>query len=180
MVSFKRTLSKIAKEAADDKWPFRKGDSAHLNAGLRIGAQSRFGKNCIPVPSIIQKAYFFIIQVLTFRHLAERLDQANERVSEAKRARRKAARRRVRDSTLDSIETPEPFLSVRERSTRSRTLFCRLASLFIHDDTGRWHDAQVAALCETALNSKDITIEMVRHAREAGRHDATRKRGRKA
>ena len=179
MLSFKRTLSKVAKDAAAEEWPFRKGDSAHLNRWLEDWRANQIWKKLHPGAFDSPKAYFFIIQVLTFRHLAEQLDQANERVSEAKRARRKAARRRAR-VTLDSIETPEPFLSVRERSTRSRTLFCRLASLFIHVDTGRWHDAQVAALCETALNSKNITIEMVRHAREAGRRDATRKRGRKA
>jgi len=149
----------------------------------------------------LKLAYKLIILMLCVRQLAEQLNQANERVSEAKRARRKAARRDpakrlaelraellaqgfnlvgVRDGALDSIETLEPFLAVREGGARSRTLFCRLASLLIHNDTGRWHDAQVAALCETALNCKDITVEMVRHAREAGRRDATRKHRRKA
>jgi hypothetical protein len=140
--------------------------------------------------------------MLSLRQLAEQLDQANERVSEAKRARRKAARRDatkrlaelrtelsaqgivlvgVRDGALDTVEAPEPFLADRERGTRRRTLFCRLASWYVRAETGRWHDEQVGALCEIALNCKDsITADMVRHAREAGRRDATRKSRRKA
>lgn len=90
--------------------------------------------------------------------------------------------RGVRDGALDSVEALAPPLAVRsdDRGTRQRTIFCRLASMYVHADTGYWHDGQVAALCEIALDCKDVTADMVRSAREAGRRDATRKRRRKA
>jgi len=197
MLSFKRVLSKVAEDAADDKWPFRKGDSAHLKRWLEDWRANQIWQKLHPGAFDSHKAHSFIILVLTFRHLSEHFDQANERVSEAKRARRKTARRDpakrlaelraelsaqgivlvgVRDGALDSIETLEPFLAVRERSARSRTIFFRFVSTYIRGNTGQWHDAEVAALCETALNCRDVTTEMVRHAREAGRRDVTRKR----
>ena len=163
----------------------------------------------IPQLGVAPSTVTFVVFSTAFRQrprsrwlrVAEQLDQANERVSDAKRARRKTARRDARkrlaelrtelsprgfvltgvcEGALDSVETLEPFLADRERSARQRTLFCRLASHSIRHGT-RWHDEQVGALCEIALNCKDsVTADMVRHAREAGRRDATRKSRRTA
>jgi hypothetical protein len=203
MLSFEQVLSKVAEDAAFDKWPFRSGDSAHLNRWLEDWRAARIWQKLHPGAFERYQAWSFIMTMLSLRQLAEQLDQANERVSDAKQVRRKAARRNatkrlaelrtelsaqginlagVRDGALDSVETPEPFLTVRsdEHGTRRRTLFCRLASQFIHAETGRWHDAQVAALCEIALDCEDITTDMIRHAREAGRRDVMRERRRKA
>jgi hypothetical protein len=201
MLSFDRVLSKVSDDAECEKWP--RNDSAHLKRWLEDWRAALIWQELHTGAFESYRAWSFIHIMLTLRQLAEQLDQANERVSDAKQVRRKAARRDatkrlaelrtelsaqgfnlvgVRDGALDSVETPEPFLTVRsdEHGTRRRTLFCRLASQFIHADTGRWHDAQVAALCEIALDCKDITADMVRHAREAGRRDVTRKRRRKA
>jgi hypothetical protein len=144
-------------------------------------------------------AYSFIIVVLALRELAEHFDQVNKKVSAANRARKKTGAgeaikqltelsaqghviRHVREGALLGLETLEPFLAVRsdERGTRRRTIFCRFASNLLRSDT-RWHDKEVAALCEIAFNCKgDVTVDMVRSAREAGRREATRKRKRKA
>ena len=201
MLSFEQVLSKAAADAASDKGTFRKGDSAHIARWLHDGRADEIWQNLHPGVFDRLQAYLFIIVMLSYRQLAEQLDQANERVSDAKGARRKTARRDARkrlaelrtelsprgfvltgvcEGALDSVETLEPFLADRERSARQRTLFCRLASHSIRHGT-RWHDAQVGALCEIALNCKDsVTADMVRHAREAGRRDATRKSRRKA
>ena len=81
-----------------------------------------------------------------------------------------------------SAELPTKYMasdfSVRsdKEGTRKRTIFCRVLSDMLHDGTGRWHDAEVARLCEIAFGGGDVTSDMVRSAREAGRRDATRKR----
>jgi hypothetical protein len=202
MSPFEQVLSEVASDAAFDKRSFRKGDSAHLKRWLEDWRAAVIWQELHPGAFESHRAWSFIMTMLSLRQLAEQLDQANERVSEAKRARRKAARRDatkrlaelrtelsaqgivlvgVRDGALDTVEAPEPFLADRERGTRRRTLFCRLASWYVRAETGRWHDEQVGALCEIALNCKDsVTADMVRHAREAGRRDATRKSRRKA
>ena len=197
---FKQVLSNVAEHAANDKWAFRKGDSAHLKRWLDDWRANQIWQTLHPGSFDSERAHSFIIVILVYRQLAEQLDQTNERVSAPKRARRKAARRDitkriaelraelaaqdivlvgVRDGALDAVETPEFRFAVRERSTRRRTLFCRLVSDYIHASTGQWHDAQVAALCEIALDCEVITTEMVRHAREAGRRDIRRKHRRK-
>jgi hypothetical protein len=196
MLSFEQVLSKVAADAAGEEWPFREGDSAHLKRWLEDWrAAAIWGELYQGAFDRIQ-AHQFIILILTLRQLAEHLDRANQQVSDAKRGRKKASAADVikliremsaqgvvitdvRDGALDSVENLEPFLANRERGTRRRTLFCRLASNYILAATGRWHDEEVAALCEIALNCKDITADMVRHAREAGRRDASRKGRRK-
>jgi hypothetical protein len=195
---FERVLSDTAAKAETDKWPFRKGDAAHLARWLEDGRAMAIWQKLHPGAFESVKAYFFIIEILYLRQLAELLDQTNQRVSDAKRARKKTGAgeaikqlaelsaqgfviRDVLPGALASIETPEPFLAVRsdEGGTRRRTIFCRLVSISVQATTGRWHDDQVAALCEIAFNCKDVTAEMVRSAREAGRRDAKRKRRRK-
>jgi hypothetical protein len=196
MSPFEQVLSEVASDAAFDKH-----DSAHLKRWLEDWRAAVIWQALHPGAFESHRAWSFIMTMLSLRQLAEQLDQANERVSEAKRARRKAARRdatkrlaelrtelsaqgfflaHVRDGALDSVETLEPVLADRERGTRRRTLFCRLTSFYVRAETRRWHDEQVGALCEIAFNCKDITTDKVRHAREAGRRDATRKRGREA
>jgi hypothetical protein len=199
MSPFEQVISNVAADAAFDKWPFRDGDVAHLSRWLNDGRATEIWEKLYPGAFAPFDAWGFITIILSFRQLAHQLDQANQKVSAAKRARKKATLADtiklitelsaegfvlcgVRGGALDSVETLAPPLAVRsdERGTRQRTIFCRLASMYVHAATGRWHDGEVAALCEIALDCNDVTTDMVRSYREAGRRDATRKRRRKA
>jgi hypothetical protein len=189
---FELVLSKAAADAESDKR--HNGDAAHLARWLHDGRADEIWQKFYPGAFDANKAYSFIIVMLSFRQLAEHFDRANQQVSAAKKARKKATAADmikliremsaqgvlitdVRDGALDSVETLEPILAVRsdERGARRQTIFCRLASMYVHAPP-RWHDEQVAALCEIALNCKDVTADMVRSAREAGRRDARRKK----
>ena len=39
---------------------------------------------------------------------------------------------------------------------RKRTIFCGILSDIFHSNFDRWHDTEVAALCEIAFDCKDI------------------------
>jgi hypothetical protein len=192
---FERILSKAAEHAASDKWPFRKGDSAHLARWLGDGRADEIWQKLYPGPFDSRQASSFIIKILSLRQLAEQLDHT-KKISDAKRARKKAAAgeavkqltelsaqgfviRNVREGALDSLESLEPFLAVRsdKHGTRRHTIFCRLASNLVRADAGHWHDEEVEALCQIAFNCEAVDV---RSAREAGRRDATRNRKRKA
>ena len=143
----------------------------------------------------------FIYAVLHMRHLAEKADQLNKTIFRLKKLapkeRRRAANRLTRGELspqefaelaafFEKAETGraadffEPIFAVRsdKHGTRRCAIFCRLVSDLVRRGT-RWHDKEVAALAEIALNRKDITTDMVRSYREAGRRDATRKSRRK-
>jgi hypothetical protein len=138
------------------------------------------------------------------RHLAADADQLNKIISRLKKLVPKARRRAVNRLTrgelspqefaelaafFEKAETGratdffESIFAVRsdKHGTRQRqcTIFCRLVSDLVRRGT-RWHDNEVAALGEIALNRKDITADMVRSYRDAGRRDVTRKSRRRA
>jgi hypothetical protein len=49
---------------------------------------------------------------------------------------------------------------------RKRTIFCRILSDIFHSNFDRWHDTEVAALCEIAFDYKDIiSTDAVKTAR---------------
>jgi hypothetical protein len=49
---------------------------------------------------------------------------------------------------------------------RKRTIFCRILSDIFHSVFDRWHDTEVAALCEIAFDCKDIiSTDAVKTAR---------------
>jgi hypothetical protein len=49
---------------------------------------------------------------------------------------------------------------------RKRTIFCRILSDIFHSNFDRWHDTEVAALCEFTFDCKDIiSTDAVKTAR---------------
>jgi len=66
-------------------------------------------------------------------------------------------------------------LSVRSDrgGSRKRTIYCRLLSRIFRRAFGRWHDAEVAALCGIAFDC-DVTIETVKDARKGLRSSKPR------
>jgi hypothetical protein len=206
---FKQVLDEAIKLAIanDDlaKELFRSGDVGHLHRWRDDGRADEIWEALHPgrlddrVGCVV-----FIHAVLHMRHLAEEADQLNKAISRLKglapKERRRAVNRLTRGELspqefavlaafFEKAETGsatdffEPIFAVRsdKHGTRQRqcTIFCRLVSDHVCRGT-RWHDKEVAALGEIALNRKDITADMVRSYRDAGRRDATRKSRRKA
>jgi hypothetical protein len=140
----------------------------------------------------------FITTILLIRERAELWDHSNKnRIGLERRLKARAAKecrhlaRMLTKEELSPQEYKARVASVKERmatggldkwhtvrsdknGTRRRTLFCRLLSNAFRHAKSHWYDTQVAALCEIALSCKDVTADMVRSAREAGRRDAKR------
>ena len=208
MTLFKQLLDETIKLAManDDraKQLFRAGDVGHLQRWRDDGRADEILEALHPgrlddrVGCVV-----FIHAVLSMRHLAADADQLNKTISRLKKLAPKARRRAINRLTrgelspqefaelaafFEKAETGraadffEPIFAVRsdKHGTRQRqcTIFCRLVSDHVCRGT-RWHDKEVAALGEIALNRKDITADMVRSYRDAGRRDATRKSRRK-
>ena len=83
-------------------------------------------------------------------------------------------------STVKSAKKSFPSMCLvrsDESGTRPRTIFLRCLSSVLFMYTGRWHDAEVAELCEIALGCDDVKIDMVRSARrESTRKSRPRKK----
>ena len=62
----------------------------------------------------------------------------------------------------------DPLFVVRSDrdGSRRRTIFCRILSNNFHIAFGRWHDAEVAALCNIAFDCDCVTVEAVKLARK--------------
>jgi hypothetical protein len=190
--------------AGDDlaKRLFRDGDEAHLKRwaadgrGPEIYEAIRGGKGFT-----VKSAFAHIMTTLQHRRLAEDMDALNRTIGGLERRRkrlvgkeRKRARKMLEKSEMSPAEFAalaeqikehehprefiglDPLLSARSdrNGSRKRTLFCRALSDLLHHATGKWHDAEVAALCEIAFGCRDVKIDMVRSARRA----STRKRRR--
>jgi hypothetical protein len=205
---FKRLLDEVIKLASanDDlaKQLFRAGDVGHLQRWHDDGRADEIWEALHPgrLDAGRVGCVVFIHAVLSIRHLAEEADQLNKTISRLKKLAPKERRRAVNRLTRGELSQQEfavlaaffgkaetgratdffePIFAVRsdKHETRQCTIFCRLVSDLVRRGT-RWHDKEVAALAEIALNRKDITTDMVRSYREAGRRDATRKSRRKA
>ena len=207
MTLFDQVLDETIKLASanDDvaKELFRAGDVSHLQRWRDDGRANEIWESLCPGrPDDRVACGVFIRAVLEMRHLAEVADRQNKTISWLKkiapRERRRALERLRRGELspqefvelvafFDKAETGratdffEGIFAVRsdKRGTRLCTIFCRLLS----DNLVRrphWHDQEVAWLAEIALNRKDITTDMVRSCREAGRRDASRKSRSKA
>ena len=209
MTLFKQLLDETIKLAIANadlaKQLFRAGDVGHLQRWRDDGRADEIWEALHPGRFDDREGcVVFIHAVLSTRHLAEDADQLNKKISRLKKLAPKARRRAVNRLTrgelspqefaelaafFEKAETGratdffEPIFAVRsdKHGTRQRqcTIFCRLVSDLVRRGT-RWHDNEVAALGEIALNRKDITAEMVRSYRDAGRRDVTRKSRRKA
>jgi hypothetical protein len=207
---FERVLDEAIKLATGNedlaKRLYRAGDVEHLQRWRDDGRAAEIWEALHPNRLDPRGMSRFILTVLELRGMTRALDQLNKKISKLKRSLKKLApkerRRAIRllasgelspqefavlEASFKEAETGratdflEPIFAVRsdEHGTRQCTIFCRLVSDLVRQ-TGRWHDKEVAGLAEIALNRKDITTEMVRHYREAGRRDATRKRRGKA
>jgi hypothetical protein len=190
---FETMLVQAAKLAAagDDvaRRAFRRGDAAHLR---RWAEDGRFAEICNKIfgGKFDYRAVFLLIMtVLDLRRLAESSDAFATAFALIERAQKKRLPKDIKDglrALADEQITPEefatyrdqmkeaateqkrglnPLLRAREKATRKRVIFCRVLSAGLHNASGRWHDAEVAALCEIAFDCKDVTTDAVKAAR---------------
>jgi hypothetical protein len=185
---------------------FLEGDIAHLQRWRNDGRAAAIWEALRPGRSSDAAGMFrFVFSFLRVRRIAEETNQLNKTISELKRSGKRLApkeRRRAMKLLANGDLSPQEFLvleasfkeaesgrdtnfldpifAVRsdERGTRRRSIFCRIACDLIRRGTNRWHYGQIAALCEIALDCKDVTTDMVRSYRDAGRREATRKKRR--
>ena len=176
-----------------------RNDIAHLKRWLEDGRATEIWEAWSPGNFSDGPARSFITAVLLIRERAWMWNQINKDIpglrqrlkARAARERRSLARLLTKgelspqkyEARVASVEEwrqatgdLDSWHAVRsdKNGTRQRTLFCRLLSNAFRHAKGRWYDTQVAALCEIALACEDVTADMVRSAREAGRRDAKR------
>jgi hypothetical protein len=188
-LTFEKLLAELIKRATSPD------DVAHLKRWLNHRGADKTWNKIAKGPFNSDDAFIFAMLVLDLRRAAEEADVLNKEIAALDRRKKHAAPkarvRAIRKLTNNEI-TPQqyavlnqrlrspkffdPLLSVHsdEEGTRRRTLFCRMLSDNPRHSTGQWHDAEVALLCEIALDCGDVTIEMVRSARR----ESTRKRRR--
>jgi hypothetical protein len=181
---------------------FREGDLTHLERWLKRDDAEEIYKKIHPGVFNHKAAFTFIMTALRFRSLSEQCDDLNAIIGKLERqSKHLSGKERTRAAklfaagTMSSAELEalinqiseygdarkfidlDPTLSVRadRRGSRKKTIFCRLHADLLHSFTGKWHDAEVAVLCEIAFDSDDVTIDMVRSARR----ESTRKRQRR-
>jgi hypothetical protein len=190
---------RLAESADSAKYGFKPGDAEHLRRWLADKRATIFAKltkrHKLTEEGIVQH----IMSVLGYRQLAEDTDRLNATFAELKKTAPRLAKKERRRATkvfadggvpqgalddyLDYVNEIEarssgnldPLFIVRsDRSgSRKRTIFCRTLSRLIHINFGRWHDAEVAALCEIAFDC-DVTIETVKDARKGMRSSKPR------
>ena len=171
---------------------FEPGDADHLRRWLKDGrAAAIFAKLTKRIKLTQRGMIDHVHAVLMARRIAEDTDKLNVTFAElkregprlAKKERRRALRRfadgHVSREVLDDYlawvdETSsrpsnlDPVFVVRSDrdGSRKRTIFCRILSKLIHINFGRWHDAEVAALCNIAFDCDGVTVETVKLARK--------------
>ena len=199
--TFEKLLAELIKRAGSPDAPIRQefhdGDVAHLQRWLDYGGANKTWNKISEGAFNSVDALVFAMTVLDLRRSAEKADLLNKKIPALERGKKQAASkarklaiRKLRKNEITPHqytafdqrikETPrspnffDPLVSNRsdDNGTRRRTLFCRMASDVLHHATGKWHDAEVAALCEIAFDCQDVTVEMVRSARR----ESTRKR----
>jgi hypothetical protein len=197
--TFEKLLAELIKRATlpDDpiRQEFHDGDIAHLKRWLDYGGANKTWQKICKGPFNSGDAFVFVMLVLRLRRAAEKVDVLNKGIAalehEKKQIAPKVRKRAVRQLTNNEI-TPQQFAALNQRlqstkffdplltvrsdnkGSRRRSLFCRMLSDNLHYSTGQWHDAEVALLCEIALDCGDVTLEVVRSARR----ESTRKRRR--
>jgi len=197
---FKRLLAEFVTRAASGDHPpslFREGDAAHLNRWLDDARANEIFRKLYGEQFHFDRAFTLVMTAIRLREIAESFDLLNKKVNALQRKGKSLApkelRRAVKMLSNDEM-SPEELVAIKvsikqaeqpildpvwrvrsdKNGSRKRTIFCRTLSDIIHHATGRWHDAEIAALCEIAFDYQDMTEEMVRSAREAGRREATR------
>jgi hypothetical protein len=169
---------------------FDDDDVAHLKRWRATHRPDELWRR-IAAPFNAEEAEEFILLVLVLRRAAEKADRFNkERPELEQQIKRLApkARRHILRGLADNKITHEqysalkqdvekatirsnffdPFLSKRsdDKGSRQRTIFCRMLSDILYDTRSRWHDEEVATLCEIAFDYGDVTIDAVRAARK--------------
>jgi hypothetical protein len=170
---------------------FKPGDAEHLRRWLSDGRAVAIFDKLSKGKEITQRRIVnLILTVLAARQIAEATDKLNATFAELKRTGPRFAKKERRhamkqfadgdasqealaaylahiDEAAKSGCNLDPLFIVRSdrAGSRKRTIFCRILSEIFHGGgRGRWHDAEVAALCEIAFDC-DVTIESVKHGR---------------
>lgn len=175
---------------------FHDGDAAHLKRWLDYGGADKTWKKISKEPFYYNGAFTHVMIVLRLRRIAEECDALNKTVGELERKSKRLApkeRKRFAKMLINSEISPaqyaawiefikdrehntrefidlDPLLSVRsdKKRSRPRTLFMRMLSDGLHNTFGRWHDAEVAELCEIAFGCRgSVTARMARSARRS-------------
>jgi hypothetical protein len=182
-------------ESPNPKVPgfFKPGDADHLRRWLNDSRAATIFAKLTKGKKITQRRIVdLILAVLAARQLAETTDGLNATFAElerenprlAKRERRHALRQfadgdvsqEALDAYLAHVDNEEaepasnldPLFVVRSDrgGSRKRTIFCRILSSTFHGAFGRWHDVEVAALCNIAFDCDGVTVDAVRTARK--------------
>ena len=191
---------RLAESADSAKYGFKPGDADHLRRWLTDKRAAAIFAKLTKRHKLTQKGIVqHITSVLGYRQLAEETDRLNATFAELKKDGPRLAKKERRRATkvyadggvpqgalddylahIDEMASRpskglDPLFAVRSdrAGSRKRTIFCRILSRLIHINFGRWHDAEVAALCEIAFDC-DVTIETVKDARKATRSSKPR------
>jgi hypothetical protein len=184
---------KLAESTDSAKYGFKPGDAEHLRRWLSDKrAAANFAK-LTKGKTVTQRRIVILIRgVLSARQIAETTDKLNATFAElerekphlAKKERRNAMRQfadgdvsqealdaylaRVDKVEAEPASNLDPLFVVRSdrNGSRKRTIFCRILSDLIHTAFGRWHDAEVAALCNIAFDCDCVMVEAVKLARK--------------
>jgi hypothetical protein len=171
---------------------FKRGDADHLRLWLNDRRAAAILAKLTKGKTVTQRRTVHLIHgVLVARQIAEDTDKLNATFAEfkkdgprlAKQERRNAMRQfadgDVSQGALDDYlgfinevealgSNLDPLFVVRSDrdGSRKRTIFCRILSNNFHIAFGRWHDAEVAALCNIAFDCDCVTVEAVKLARK--------------
>jgi hypothetical protein len=192
-VSMLRVGLKLAESTDSAKYGFKQGDAEHLRRWLNNRhATATFAKLTKGKKVTVKLMAAHIKWVLVARDCAEAFDRLNATFVELERQKpqvaRKVRRRLWRAFANDIISQEEldarladlkeahskpdsnlnPLFVIRSDrgGSRKRTIFCRMLSKSTHSNYGRWHDAEVAALCNIAFDCDCVTVEAVKLARK--------------
>jgi hypothetical protein len=171
---------------------YHEGDREHLRRWLAHAEAAGIFDKLHNDKYTHKRTVALIMTVLRVRELAVTCDGLNATFAALERStgrlankeRRNAQRQLANDevspealkdylASIDEVEAGpisnlDPLFTVRsdKGGTRKRTIFCRILSDIFHSTSGRWHDVEVAALCATAFDCKDIvTTDAVKAAR---------------
>jgi hypothetical protein len=183
---------KLAESADAAKYGFKPGDVDHLRRWLNNKRAAAIFAKLTKNKTVTQRRIVILIQgVLSARQGAETTDKLNATFAELKREKRPAAKKARRNAMkqfadgdvsrdalddylafINQVESRpsnlDPLFTVRSdrAGSRKRTIFCRILSDLYHTAFGRWHDAEVAALCNIAFDYDGVTVEAVKLARK--------------
>jgi hypothetical protein len=197
---FDQALDACIKQATADenedlaKRQYRKGDIAHLKRWRHDGRAAAIWEALRPGKSSDRAGMLrLVLKVLEIRAIAEDAAGLNNKFKQERQYWRllkpsllpqefEHITNALKECERQFVRLYMTLLGAKfavrsdKGGTRRRTIFCRIASDKLRQ-AGRWHDKEVAALCEIALDCEvDVTTDMVRSAREAGRREATREK----